>query len=136
MSEITKQEFQKLSDDLVQVKNNVNTIKANTQLTASLLSLSNSSNITDYVFSISDSERLCKALIICKNPTTAKELCDALGIKQPNIRRYVLDKLLDSLLTVCDENSKRVTYKRVAYLDMIGFDKKAAGKYPSLKELV
>lgn len=54
MGEITREEFQKLSEDLIQVKNDVNTIKANTQLTASILSLLNSNDILTYVFSISN----------------------------------------------------------------------------------
>lgn len=136
MVEITREEFEKLAADLVLVKNDVNTIKANTQLTASIMSLLNSSHITAYVFNIANSERLCKALIICKKPTTAKELCDALEVKQPNIRRDVLSKLLDSLLTVCDGPANRITYKRASYLDAIGFDKKAVSKYPNLKGLI
>jgi hypothetical protein len=136
MAEVTRGEFEKLVADMVLVKNDVNTIKANTQVTASILSLINGSDLAAYVFSIADSERLCKALMICRKPTTAKELCDALEVKQPNIRRDVLSKLLDSLLTVCDGPGNRVTYKRASYLDAIGFDKMAASKYPNLKGLI
>lgn len=136
MAEITREEFQKLSDDLVQVKNDVNTIKANTQLTASVLSILNNGNITDYVFSIAVNERLCKALIICREPKSAKALSEALGIKQPNFLRDVYNKLGESLLRRRDEGSGRITYIRAEYLDTIGFDKKAIAKYPNLKEFV
>ncbi len=137
MSEISKENFQKLTEDLIQVKNDVNTIKANTQLNANILSLIHSSDIIDVVFDVANSERLCKALIVCKKPTTAKELCDALSIKQPNIRRDVLSKLLDkSLLILHDDKARRESYLRVGYLDLIGFDKLAVKKYPNLKEIV
>lgn len=136
MGEITRGEFQKLSEDLIQVKNDVNTIKANTQLTASVLSLLNSNDILNYVFSIANTERLCKVLIICKTPTTAKELCDTLGVKRQNIQRDVISKLSDSLLTKCDVPGRSIAYKRASYLDTIGFDKKATDIYPSLKGLI
>ena len=136
MEDITREEFQKLSEDIVQVKNDVNTIKANTQLTASILSLLNSNDIITYVFSIARTERLCKALIICKTPTSAKELCDALGVKQSNIQRDVISKLIDSLLTKCDVPGRSTVYKRASYLDAIGFDKKAMVMYPSLKGMI
>ncbi len=71
--------------------------------------------------------------LICKNRTTASDLCKALSIKPQNIRRDVLDKLINnSLLTVCDEG-KINTYIRVGYLDLIGFDKLAINKYPNLR---
>ena len=136
MTEITREEFQKLSDDLVQVKNDVNTIKSNTQLTASILSLLNNGNITDYVFSIASNERLCKVLIICRRPLAAKEICEAVGIKQQNFRRDILNKLGDSLLRPRDEGNNRIRYIRAEYLNTIGFDNKAAAKYPGLKGLV
>lgn len=134
MAGVSREEFQKLSDDVIQVKNDVNTIKVNTQLTASILSLLNNGNITDYVFTIASNERLCKALIICKKPTSAKDISDALGIKPQNFRRDVLNKLGESLLRVCDERGGRITYVRAEYLDTIGFDKKAIAQYPGLKD--
>jgi len=136
MAEITREEFQKLSDDLVQVKNDVNTIKANTQLTASVLSILNSRDITDYVFSIATNERLCKALILCKEPKTAKALCEALGIKRQNFLRDIYSKLDKSLLRRHDGGSGHITYIRAEYLDVIGFDMQAIAKYPNLKGLV
>jgi len=136
MAEITREEFQKLSDDLLQVKNDVNTIKTNTQLTASILSLLNNGNITDYVFSIASSERLCKALIICKKPQTAKSLCAALEIKQQNFLRDIYRKLGEALLRRQDEGGGRITYIRTEVLEIIGFDKKAIEKYPNLKGLM
>lgn len=66
MPGITREEFQRLADDLIQVKNDVNTIKANTQLTASILSMLYSRDIIDYVFNVAKTERLCKALILCE----------------------------------------------------------------------
>ena len=98
MTDITREEFQKLADDIIQVKNDVNTIKANTQLTASVLSLLNSSDIIDYVFQIAKNERLCKALILCKKPKTAQVLSDSLGIKNQNFLRDIYNKLGDSIL--------------------------------------
>lgn len=136
MAEITREEFQKLSDDLIQVKNDVNTIKANTQLTASVLSILNNGNITDYVFNIAVNERLCKALIICREPKTAKALSEALEIKSQNFLRDIYNKLGESLLRRRDEGGGRITYIRAEYLDTIGFDKKAIAKYPNLKGLV
>lgn len=88
------------------------------------------------MFSIANTERLCKTLIICKTPTSAKKLCDALGVKQPNIQRDVISKLIDSLLTKCDVSGRSIAYKRASYLDTIGFDKKAVDKYPNLKGML
>ena len=136
MADITREEFQKLADDLIQEKNDVNTIKANTQLTASILSLLNSRDIIDYVFNVAKTERLCKALILCKESKTAKVLSDALEIKQQNFLRDIYNKLGDSLLRRRDEGNGRITYIRAEYLDTIGFDKIAANKYPNLKELI
>ena len=136
MADITREEFQKLADDLIQVKNDVNTIKANTQLTESILSLLNSRDIIDYVFNVAKTERLCKALILCKESKTAKVLSDALEIKQQNFLRDIYNKLGDSLLRRRDEGNGRITYIRTEYLDTIGFDKIAANKYPNLKELI
>lgn len=136
MIDITREEFQKLSDDLIQVKNDVNTIKVNTQLTASILSLLYSGNIADYVFNIASTERLCKALIICKKPLSSKEISDAIGIKQQNFRRDILNKLGESLLRPRDEGKGRITYIRAEYLDTIGFDKMAVSKHPNLKGLI
>lgn len=56
MPGITREEFQRLADDLIQVKNDVNTIKANTQLTASILSMLYSRDIIDYVFKVAKTE--------------------------------------------------------------------------------
>lgn len=134
MSEITREEFQKVINDLVLLKNDVNTIKANTQINANLLSLLHSDDISSIVFSIANSERLCKALMICKKPTSAKELCDILDIKKQNIRKQVIDKLIEgSLLTVYETIGRSKFYVRVAYLDLINFDKLAEKKYPNLK---
>ncbi len=136
MPDISREEIEKISEDLVHVKNDVNTIKANTQLTASILSILHSGNIDEFVFGIAYNERLCKTLIICKQPTTMKELCDSLGVKLPNLRRDVLNKLLESLLTEIDDGTKFIKFKRIAYLDLIGFDKKASEKYPNLKDYI
>ncbi len=134
MSEITREEFQKVVNDLVLVKNDVNTIKANTQINANLLSLLHSDDITAIVFSIANTPRLCKALIMCKRPTSAKELCEGLGIKRPNIRKQVIDKLVEgSLLTIGETQGRSELYVRVAYLGLINFDKLAERKYPELK---
>lgn len=134
MSEITREEFQKVVNDLILVKNDVNTIKANTQINANLLSLLHSDDISTIVFNIADSERLCKALMICKKPTSAKELCESLGVKKQNIRKLVIDKLVEgSLLTVGETQGRSDLYVRVAYLDLINFDKLATRKYPDLK---
>ena len=134
MGEITREEFQKLSDDLVLVKNDVNTIKANTQINANLLSLLHSDDISAIVFNIASNERLCKALMICSKPTSAKELCESLDIKKQNIRKQILDKLIDgSLLTIAETKGRSDLYMRVAYLDLINFDKQAIKKYPALK---
>lgn len=134
MSEITREEFQKVVSDLVLVKNDVNTIKANTQINANLLSLLHSDDISAIVFGIANSPRLCKALMVCKKPTSAKELCESLGVQPPNIRKQVIDKLVDgSLLTVGETRGRSDLYVRVAYLDLINFDKLAEKKYPELK---
>ncbi len=135
MGDISREEFQKLIDDIVQVKNDVNTIKANTQINANLLSLLHSDDISTIVFSVANNERLCKALIICSSPRSAQELADSLGIKKQNIRKQVIDKLIDgSLLTVAETKGRSTYYVRVPYLDLIGFDKQAIKKYPGLKE--
>ena len=123
MPGITREEFQRLANDLIQVKNDVNTIKANTQLTASILSLLNNRDIIDYVFNVAKTERLCKALILCKEPQTSKVLSDILKIKQQNFLRDIYNKLGDSLLRRRDEGNSRITYIRAEYLDTIGFDK-------------
>ena len=136
MADITREEFQKLADDLIQVKNDVNTIKTNTQLTASILSLLNSQNISDYVFNIAKNERLCKALILCREPKTAKELSDKLQIKNQNFSRDIYNRLGDSLLRRRDNGNGRITYIRAEYLDTIGFDRRAADIYPNLKDLL
>lgn len=134
MSDVSREEFNKLASDITLIKNDVNLIKAHTQLNANILSLVHSSDLKDIVFGIANSERLCKTLMICKNPSTAKELCEVLGVKPQNIRRDVLDKLISgSLLTVCDIKSRSESYLRVAYLDLIGFDKLAVQKYPNLR---
>lgn len=131
---MTNEELDKLAADITLIKNDVNIIKAHTQLNANILSLVHSNDLKDIVFNIANSQRLCKALIICKNPSTAKELCEALGVKQPNIRRDVLDRLLGgALLTICDIKGRSESYLRVAYLDLIGFEKLAIAKYPDLR---
>lgn len=108
MPGITREEFQRLADDLIQVKNDVNTIKANTQLTASILSMLYSRDIIDYVFNVAKTERLCKALILCKEPKTAKVLSDILEIKQQNFLRDIYNKLGDSLLRRRDDGNGRM----------------------------
>ncbi len=136
MNEIAREEFQKVVSDLVLVKNDVNIIKANTQINANLLSLLHSDDISAIVFNIANSPRLCKALMICKNPTSAKELCKRLGVLPPNIRKQVINKLVDSsLLTVGETRGNSDLYVRVAYLDLINFDRLAKKKYPDLKEI-
>jgi len=134
MSDISREEFQKLASDIVQVKNDVNIIKANTQMNANLLSLLHSDDITAIVFSIANSERLCKALMICKKPTSAMELCRALQIKRQNIRKLVIDRLIEgSLLTVGETQGRRTFYVRVPFLDLINFDRLAVKKYPNIQ---
>jgi hypothetical protein len=134
MSEISREEFDMLAKDILDIKNDINLIKANTHANANILSMVHYDSIKDIVMKIADSERLCKALIICKNPITAKELCDSLGVKPPNIRRDVLDRLVGaSLLTVCDERGRKL-YQRVGFLDFIGFDRIAMTKYPDLRK--
>ena len=136
MNNISRDEFQKVVNDLMLIKNDVNTIKANTQINANLLSLLHSDDISTIVFKVANTVRLCKALMICKNPTTAKELCETLSVKAPNIRKQVIDKLVDgSLLTVGETKGRSELYVRVAYLDLINFDKLAEKKYPELKEI-
>jgi len=135
MGEISREEFQKLVDDIVQVKNDVNTIKANTQINANLLSLLHGDDISTIVFSIANNKRLCKALICCRSPRNLQELAELLDIKKQNVHKQVIDKLIDgSLLTIAETKGRSTYYVRVPYLDLIGFDKQAIKKYPELKE--
>lgn len=135
MSDSINEKINILSDDIKKIKNDLNIVKANTQVSANLLSLLHGDNILEMVFATAKNEKLCKALIICKEPNTAKELCDKLRIKAPNIRKQVIDKLIDaSLLTVADKKGQREVYRRAFFLDMIGFDQAALKKYPNLRE--
>lgn len=135
MAEITKEEFQKFADDLIQVKNDVNTIKVNTELSASILSITHSADIRDQVFRIAHNQRLCKTLVICKEPKTAVSICEELGIFPQNFLRDIYRKLGESLLRRRDEGGGNITYVRAEYLDTIGFDKEATEKYPDIKGL-
>ncbi len=135
MSESINEKVDQLSDDIKKIKNELNIVKANTQVSANLLSLLHGDSILDMVFVTAKNEKLCKALIICKEPNTAKELCEKLSIKAPNIRKQIIDKLIDaSLLTVTDKKGQREVYRRAFFLDMIGFDQAAMRRYPKLKE--
>lgn len=126
-------ELKILKEDLKLVKNDVNVIKSNTQISANLLSLIHGNDIKDIVFTIVNNERLCKALLLCGNPMTAKELCNELNIKASNIRKQIIDKLIDaSFLIVVDKIGQSETYKRAGFLDMIGFEKLAKSKYPNI----
>ena len=127
----------KMADDITKIKNDLNVVKANTQISANLLSLLHGNDILDIVFSIANSEKLCHALLICKEPKTAKDLCDALSIKPPNIRKQIIDKLVNaSLLTVVDKRGQSEKYQRAMFLDTVGFDKKAVVKFPNLKGVI
>ena len=137
MSDLITEKVDILTDDIKKIKNDLNIVKANTQVSANLLSLLHGDNILEMVFATAKSEKLCKALVICKEPNTAKDLCDKLGIKAPNIRKQVIDKLIEaSLLTVADKKGQREVYRRAFFLDMIGFDQAAFRKYPDLREEV
>lgn len=134
--DISREEFMKLSDDLAKVKNDVNLIKAHTQLSANIQSLVHSSDLVAIVFNIANSERLCKALMCCKVPMNATQLSSILGVKPPNMRQSVLTKLISgSLLNVIDVKGKSEYYQRVSYLDTIGFDTLAKDRYPNLKAI-
>ena len=133
MDTITREEFNEISEDLKKIKNDLNTVKANTQISANLLSMLHGNDIADIVFSIANTERLCKALIYCSEPRTAKQLCEVLGVKAPNIRKQVIDKLVSaSLLTVVDTKGRSETYQRALFLNMINFDGLARKKYPEI----
>ncbi len=133
MDTITREEFNEISEDLKKIKNDLNTVKANTQISANLLSMLHGNDIADIVFSIANTERLCKALIYCSEPRTAKQLCEFLGVKAPNIRKQVIDKLVSaSLLTVVDTKGRSETYQRALFLNMINFDRLARKKYPEI----
>lgn len=130
METITREEFNAIAEDLKKIKNDLNTVKANTQISANLLSILHGNDIADIVFTIANTERLCKALIYCSEPRTAKQLCDFLGVKAPNIRKLVIDKLVsNSLLTIADTKGRSETYRRAIFLDMINFEKLAKNKY-------
>lgn len=127
-------DMSKMAEDIAKIKNDLNVVKANTQISANLLSLLHGNDIIDIIFSIATSEKLCYALMVCKEPKTAKELCDILGIKPSNIRKQIIDKLVNaSLLTVADKKGQSEKYQRAMFLDTVGFDKKAIIQYPSLK---
>ena len=133
MDTITREEFNEISEDLKKIKNDLNTVKANTQISANLLSILHGDNIADIVFNIANTERLCKVLIYCSEPRTAKQLCEFLGVKPPNIRKQVIDKLVStSLLTVVDKGRSE-TYQRALFLNMINFEKLARKKYPNIE---
>ena len=137
MAESINVKVEQLSDDIKKIKNDLNIVKANTQVSANLLSLLHGDNILEMVFVTAKNEKLCKALVLCKEPKSAKDLCEKLGIQAPNIRKQIIDKLIDtSLLTVADKKGQREVYRRALYLDMIGFDQAAIKKYPSLKETI
>ena len=134
MDTITREEFNDISEDLKKIKNDLNIVKANTQISANLLSILHGDDIADIVFSIANTERLCKALIYCSEPRTAKQLCDILSVKPPNIRKQVIDKLVStSLLTVVDTRGRSETYQRALFLNMINFEKLALKKYPNIE---
>ncbi len=133
MDTITREEFNEISEDLKKIKNDLNTVKANTQISANLLSILHGDDIADIVFTIANTERLCKALIYCSEPRTAKQLCEVLGVKAPNIRKQVIDKLVSaSLLTVVDTKGRSETYQRALFLNMINFDSLARKKYSEI----
>ena len=118
MDTITREEFNEISEDLKKIKNDLNTVKANTQISANLLSMLHGNDIADIVFSIAN---------------TAKQLCEVLGVKAPNIRKQVIDKLVSaSLLTVVDTKGRSETYQRALFLNMINFDRLARKKYPEI----
>lgn len=127
-------DISKMAEDIAKIKNDLNVVKANTQISANLLSLLHGDDINDIIFSIATSEKLCYALMFCKEPKTAKELCDKLSIKPSNIRKQIIDKLVNaSLLTVVDKKGQSEKYLRAMFLDTVGFDKKAIIKFPNLK---
>lgn len=133
METITREEFNEISNDLKKIKNDLNTVKANTQISANLLSILHGNDIADIVFSIANTERLCKALVYCSEPRTAKQMCEALNVQAPNIRKLVINKLVStSLLTIVDTKGRSETYRRAMFLDMINFEKLAKDKYPSI----
>lgn len=133
MDTITREEFNEISEDLKKIKNDLNTVKANTQISANLLSILHGNDIADIVFSIANTERLCKALIYCSEPRTAKQLCEVLGVKASNIRKLVIDKLVSaSLLTVVDTKGRSETYQRALFLNMINFDRLARNRYSEI----
>ena len=133
MDTVTREEFNEIAVDLKKIKNDLNTVKANTQISANLLSIIHGDDIADIVFTIANTERLCKALVYCSEPRTAKQLCEVLGVKAPNIRKQVIDKLLSaSLLTVVDIKGRSETYQRALFLNMINFDRLARKKYSEM----
>ena len=137
MSVPINEKVEQLSDDIIKIKNDLNIVKANTQVSANLLSILHGDRILEMVFVTAKNDKLCKALILCKEPKTAKDLCENLGIKPSNIRKQIIDKLIDaSLLTVADKKGQSEVYRRELYLDMIGFDQAAIKKYPNLKETI
>ena len=137
MAESINEKVEHLSDDIKKIKNDLDIVKANTQVSANLLSLLHGDNVLEMVFVTAKTEKLCKALVLCKEPKSAKDLCGKLGIQPSNIRKQIIDKLIDaSLLTVADKKGQREVYRRALYLDMIGFDQAAIKKYPNLKETI
>ena len=127
-------DLEKMVDDIAKIKNDLNIVKANTQINANLLSLLYSNDITDIVFKSANNEKLCHALVVCREPKTAKELCEVLSVKPSNIRKQIIDRLVAaSLLTIADKKGQSEKYQRAAYLDIIGFDNKVIQKYPMLK---
>ena len=134
--DLTRADIEKISNDIENIKNDLNVVKANTQISANLLSILHGQDIADIVFSVANTEKLCKALMICSESKTAKQLCDALQVKPSNIRKQIIDKLLNaSFLTVVDKRGQSEMYRRAMFLDMIGFDKLATAKYTSLRDI-
>lgn len=127
-------DLEKMADDIAKIKNDLNIVKANTQINANLLSLLHSNDIIDIIFKSANNEKLCCTLLVCKEPKTAKELCEVLSVKPSNIRKQIIDKLVAaSLLTIADKKGQSERYQRAAYLDIVGFDNKVIQKYPTLK---
>ena len=124
-----------MAEDIMKIKNDLSIVKANTQISANLLSIIHGGDIVDIVLSVAHNEKLCQALMFCNEPRTAKELCEKLSIKPSNIRKQIIDKLLDaSFLTVVDKKGQSECYRRAMFIDMIGFDKVAIKKYPQIGE--
>lgn len=72
MSDLITEKVDILTDDIKKIKNDLNIVKANTQVSANLLSLLHGDNILEMVFATAKSEKLCNIIRINVFKYTAK----------------------------------------------------------------